>query len=90
MRRLDVHSDAIKFLDRLDAKQYRQVVRKVFQLLDDPRPNDSIQMRGTDHYRANIGEYRIICRFDGETVFVIVIGKRDGGEVYRELERRGG
>ena len=35
------------------------------------------------HFRADAGEFRIVYRFDKETLFVDAIGKRNDGEVYR-------
>ena len=87
MRKLDINRDALKFLSDLQAKQYRQVVQKLFGLLADAHPNDSSQLKGSEFWRADIGEYRIVYRFDNATVYVVVIGKRNDDEVYRKLER---
>lgn len=88
MRRLDITRDAYKFVADLQAKQYRQVVQKVFALLNDPQPNDSAQLQGYDYLRTDIGEFRIIYKFDEDTVSVILIGRRNDDEVYRQLARR--
>ena len=83
MRTLAYTHDAIKFLKNLDAKQFRQLGLKVFSLLSDPRPNDSIEMKGgKGRFRVDVGEFRIIYRFDENSVSILVIGKRNDGEVY--------
>ena len=87
MRRLDINRDTLKFLANLQAKQYRQVVQKLFGLLADPMPNDSSQLKESEFWRADIGEYRIVYRFDDSTVYVVIIGKRNDDEVYKKLER---
>ncbi len=88
MKRLDITRDACKFLADLQAKQYRQVGQKTFALLADPQPNDAGQLKGSIYWRVDIGEYRIIYRFDEETVFVGFIGKRNDDEVYKKFERK--
>jgi mRNA interferase RelE/StbE len=37
--------------------------------------------------RVDIGEYRVIFRFDDSTIYVPVVGKRNDSEVYRHLPR---
>ena len=85
MRKLDITRDAYKFLRDLQAKQFRQVAQKTLSLLIDPQPNDAAQLRGYDYWRADIGEYRIVYKFDDETVYVVLIAKRNDDEVYKKL-----
>jgi len=80
--------DADKFLARLDAKQFRQVVRKIFALADDPTPSDSLKLEGSAFYRADQGEYRIVYFFDAELLSIVVIGKRNDDEVYDKVKRK--
>jgi mRNA interferase RelE/StbE len=39
--------------------------------------------------RGDCGEYRVVYRLDAktETVYVLLVGKRNGGEVYRQLKK---
>ena len=37
-RKLSLTNDADKFLDRLDAKQFKQVVRRILALAHEPTP----------------------------------------------------
>ncbi|QBY56053.1 type II toxin-antitoxin system RelE family toxin [Cupriavidus oxalaticus] len=85
MLTLNLTNDAVKFVNGLPPKQYTQVMRKVIDLLRNPRPNDSIQLKGaTDgERRTDIGEYRIIYRHDEGALYIDVIGKRNDGAVYR-------
>lgn len=41
-----------------------------------------------DNCRLAIGEYRLAYRADGESVHVLVAGKRNDDEVYRSLRRK--
>jgi mRNA interferase RelE/StbE len=87
MFKLDVTKSAMSFLDKLPPKQYRQVARKIFSLLADPEPADSIQLKGYPFRRTDIGEYRIVYRIDGETVKIPLINKRNDDQVYKALKR---
>lgn len=72
-------------MDGLPPKQFRQIIRKVFDLLENPRPHDSEELRGYPFLRNDVGEYRIIYDVQGDTLRLIVIGKRNDAEVYRQL-----
>ena len=85
MLKLLVSKKAQKFLDDLPPKQFRQIIKKVFSLLENPRPHDSEELRGYPFLRNDVGEYRIIYDVQGDTLRLIVIGKRNDEEVYRQL-----
>ena len=86
MLKLLVSKKAQKFLDGLPpTKQFRQIIRKVFALLENPRPHDSEELRGYPFLRNDVGEYRIIYDMRGDTLRLILVGKRNDGEVYRQL-----
>lgn len=87
-RTLSLTNDAKRFLDRLDAKQYRQVVRRILALIDDATPPDSIKMTDSEYRRVDQGEYRIVYYLDAHTVYVIVVGKRNDDEVYAKARRK--
>lgn len=88
VRKLSLTKDADKFLSRLDAKPFRQIVRKIFSLADDPTPADSIKMEGSNFYRVDQGEYRIVYFFDPEILYIVVVGKRNDNEVYDKARRK--
>lgn len=90
MHKLSIDRDALKFVQSLDAKQYRQVFNKILSLLSDPTPADSIAMKEYIGRRTDIGEYRIVYRFEPgqDTVFIDVVDKRNDDEVYRHLKRK--
>lgn len=89
MLRLLPTKDAAKFLEALPPKQFRQIWLKVLSLLREPFPNDSSQLSGHPYHRADIGEYRIIYDVREDTLRIILIGKRNGDEVYAQLRRLG-
>ena len=85
--KLSLTDEADKFLERLDAKQFRQVVRTILSLADDPLPADSIKLAGSSYRRADQGEFRIVYAYDSETLHVYVVGKRNDDGVYRRVTR---
>ncbi|MGH7813667.1 MAG: type II toxin-antitoxin system RelE family toxin [Candidatus Binataceae bacterium] len=89
MRKLDLTHDALKFLGILPPKQFRQVVTKVFALMANPQPQDSKPLAGYDYWRADIGEYRIVYRFDHDFLYVALVGKRNDSDIYKRLSRKG-
>lgn len=83
MLKIDITKSAGKFIKKLPPKHYRQVVSTILSLRENPTPHDSEQLTGYPEYlRVDIGEYRIVYRFDEETVHVAVVGKRNDDEVY--------
>jgi mRNA interferase RelE/StbE len=87
MRKLNLTFRARKFLETLPPKQFRQIVSRVFGLLENPEPQDSRLLTGFPFRRIDVGEYRVIYRVAVDVVNVVLIGKRNDDEVYRDLER---
>jgi mRNA interferase RelE/StbE len=85
MLKLLISKKAQKFLDKLPPKQFRQIVKKVFALLEEPRPHDSEELRGYPFLRNDVGEYRVIYDVQEDTLRLILVGKRNDAEVYRQL-----
>lgn len=80
---------ALKACEKLDAKQYRQVVSTILSLLSNPEPHDNQLMRGgaRGERRVDIGEYRVVYSVVDDVVEVLVVGKRNDDEVYKLWER---
>jgi mRNA interferase RelE/StbE len=87
---LKLSRQAGRFIKTLLPKQYKQVVSTMLVLLANPEPHDSKQLKGSkdNNRRADIGEYRIVYRVEGEELLVLVIGKRNDDEVYKILSRQ--
>lgn len=73
------------FLETIPPKQKAQIAVKILSLFNDPRPHDSIKLKGGDgDFRTDIGEYRVLYSYtpkDG--IKILKIGKRNDSEVYR-------
>ena len=84
---LDITHQAKDFLTQLDPKQFRQVVKKIFALMEDPKPGDAKPLHGYSYWRADIGEYRIVYRVEENTLKIALVDKRNDDEVYKKLKR---
>ncbi len=88
MLKIDITKSAGKFIKKLPPKQFRQVVGTILALRENPTPTDSKQLKGyPDYQRVDIGEYRIIYRFDKDTVYIAVVGKRNDDEIYKRFKQ---
>ena len=88
MLKVAITKSAGNFIKKLAPKQYKQLVNTIFSLMGNPAPHDSKHLSGYPEYkRVDIGEFRIICSFDKETVYIVVVGKRNDDEVYKRFKR---
>lgn len=89
MYKLNPSKDAVEFWNKLDAKQYRQIGRKIVSLMSNPHSNDTKALTSyPDYYRADVGEYRIIYQLKDDCLNLIMIGKRNDDEVYEQFKRK--
>lgn len=89
MKNLAITKKAAKAWESLDAKQFKQVGTTITGLLSNPRPHDSQPLKGAKYgeRRVDVGEYRIIYSDSDDLIEVLVIGKRNGDEVYKLWEQ---
>ena len=90
MAKLDGLDAVLKFLKGLQPKIAAQIAKKVLALNVDPLPADSKALSGyPGYYRVDSGEYRIVYRFypKEDLVEVVLVGKRNDDEVYKQLHR---
>jgi mRNA interferase RelE/StbE len=88
VRTLAFDAEALKGVSDLPAKQYRQVVSAIFDLLKEPQPHYAEKLKGYPYFRLAVGEFRVVYRFDAASVSVLVFGKRNDGEIYRVLDQK--
>lgn len=87
---LNLSRSAREFLDQLQPKQFKQVTSQILRLQLDASPHDGRHLAGHPGYRRiDCGEFRVCYRVDGNEVCIVVVGKRNDDEVYRELSRKG-
>lgn len=87
---IDLKPKVIKFIKTLPPKHKRQVKDHILSLGSNPMPTDAKKLIGYQGYiRTDIGEYRIIYRYDTKKalITVVLIGKRNDSAVYRIAKR---
>ena len=87
MLRIDIAKRVEKFQARLPAKHRRQIAARIIDLANDPNAQDTKALQGADFRRADSGECRIVYRVTGQVLQIILVGKRNDDEVYRQLKR---
>lgn len=90
MAKIDLKPKAKKFIESLPPKHKRQVKDNILSLQDNPHPHDLKKLQGYENYnRVDIGEYRIIYRYDDkkDMVTVVLVGKRNDDSIYRIAKR---
>ena len=90
MTELILKTKAQKFIIKLPPKHKRQIKDRILALQDTPIPQDAKKLLGYENYtRVDIGEYRIIYRYEckKDLVTVVLVGKRNDNEIYRIAKR---
>ena len=84
MFRVEIERKVDKRLEKLPPKHRNQVLRRIFMLENEPRPQDSIQLHDADNgYRIDMGDYRILYDIDYEKKLVQVFLLLNRQEGYR-------
>lgn len=88
MRTVDISKDTDDFIKNLPPKQFRQIFTTILNLRKNVTPHDwQIIKDFKDLYRVDIGEYRVIYRYDDDCVYITLVGKRNDDDVYKKLKR---
>jgi len=85
MLRLDLTKKTLSFLDKLPPKQFKQVSKKLFSLMANPKPHDSKKLKGYPYRGTDIGEYRIIYRVEEDVLKIALVDKRHDSAIYKKL-----
>lgn len=77
---------AAKDLAAVPKKTLQQIDRTIQALADNPRPQGSLKLQGTDDlYRIRRGAFRIIYKIEDEALIVAVVRVGNRREVYRDV-----
>ena len=90
MLRTRLSKSASRFIATRVPKHQRQIQVKIRELSSDPMPPDTKAVKGSQEpcSRVDVGEYRIIYRVTDDVLEILLVGKRNDDEVYREFGRR--
>ena len=91
MLKLSIDKNAGKTLEKLKVRNQKQaiaIVTVIEILLKNPVPKNSRKLSGHSPLRrVRVGNWRIVYKEDGTTVYILLIGLR--GSVYQALAREG-
>lgn len=80
---LKIDASVRKRFRHIHPKHAAQIVRRLQMLKTDPRPHDSIKLKGTESAsRLRAGEYRILYEIDYDARIVTVFRIMHRGEGY--------
>lgn len=87
--KLIITKQALKAIQKLDAKQYKQVGSAIFGLCSNSDPHDSKLLKGakSGERRVDVGEYSVVYAILEGAIEILVVGKRNDDEVYKIWER---
>ncbi len=89
MLTVKLSKQSVKFMKKLTPKNQRQIALKIQEIRVKHGSHDSKHLKNQPYLRADVGEYRIIYEIEAETLLlVILIGKRNDGDVYKKLSRK--
>jgi len=90
MATIQLKSAVIKWMKSLPPKHRQQIKNYLLKLVQHPIPHDSKTLINYAPYRrGDIGEYRVIYRYDkqDDNVTVVLIGKRNDNDIYKRMKR---
>jgi len=81
--RLVFTKSARRELERLPEQEISRIVKRIHNLISDPRPVGCEKLSGTDFYRIRQGDYRVLYRIDDAERLVDILRIGHRREVYR-------
>jgi len=82
--KLFIKPSAVKEIEAIPGKKLRQqIIQRIGQLAENPRPPGCQKLSGYDRYRIRQGSYRIVYGIEDDelVVYIVKVGHRK--EVYR-------
>ena len=70
-------------LGSLDSKTYESVKRKIYALVEDPRPHGCRKLKDHPAWRVRAGDYRIVYEINDTAKIVTVVAVGHRKEIYR-------
>jgi len=63
-------------LNKLEPIISRRILKKVFELSENPFSKDVKRLKGSDDFRLRIGDYRIIFSIESNIIQILKVGHR--------------
>lgn len=82
--KIELKRSAAKEIEKLSNKKLRQqVVSRIAQLAEDPRPPGCQKLAGSEVYRIRQGDYRIIYEIEDDRLLITIVKVGHRRDVYR-------
>ena len=85
--KVEFEREAEKELDRIDRQHAKRILRYLFERIespDDPRRfGEALKQNFSNFWKYRVGNYRIICDIQDETVTVLVVRVGHRRKVYK-------
>ena len=89
MRTIIFEKWVVKIITHYQSKHQKQIKEKILSLKENPLPNDGKMLTGyPNFYRCDVGEYRVIYRFDIDSIYILLVGKRNDSEVFKKFKHK--
>ena len=91
MNSLRIEEGVLRFLGKLERKHAGQIAVKILAVASDPHPADAKALQGTKAplFRIDAGEFRVVYSVESEEIKILLVGRRNDDDVYKELKRKG-
>lgn len=73
---------AQKDLDGLEVRIFRQIIKKIRALTDEPRPHGCLKLTAEEGYRIRAGDYRVLYRIDDGAKRIFIYRIKHRKDVY--------
>lgn len=83
MLKINPAKRVVKFLEKVPTKTGKQIAKKLMALRENPNPSDAKKLINTPYTRVDVGEYRIVYFVEEDVLYIVLVGKRNDGEVYK-------
>lgn len=80
---LIIKPSAKRDLNSLPDKEVEQIVRRIVQLINNPRPFGIQKLTDEEGYRMRIGKYRVLFEIDDKKKNILIFRIKHRKEVYR-------
>lgn len=82
--KIEIKNSVFKDLSKLSKDINQQILKKIELLSKNPRGQQSIKLKGTEHsYRLRVGKYRIVYQINDLEKIVTVFGVDHRKDIYR-------
>lgn len=81
--KIEIKRSAAKELERLPAKDLRQILDRIESLASNPRPKYSKKLSNEEKYRIRYGNYRILYLIEELVLVVYIVKVGHRRDVYR-------